>query len=98
MTTKEPQMPEDRLSPSQFQNLRKAASADDMEQTDAAPRGNREVTFSRSTETEGWPDPVIMDSNDLSDAELANYIDVCGTAYDGIGNTLRDAIVRLLRR
>lgn len=95
--TMQPEMPEDRLTPRQHEQLRKAAE-DDADQTSAVePQASREITFKRSLETEGWPDPVIMDSNDLSDGELANYIEVCGTAYDGIGNTLRDAVVRLLR-
>lgn len=93
--TKQPEMPESRFDPSRLDDLNHFGP----EEKNAMPgSGPGIITFKRSAETEGWPDPVIMDSKDLSDSELAAYIEVCGTAYDGIGDFLRDAIVRVLRR
>ena len=56
--------------------------------------------FKRSDETSGWPDPVIQTSEikNLTDAELANYISSCGYDYDGMGVSVREALVRLLQR
>lgn len=58
------------------------------------------IKFERSKETEGWPSPVIHHFNiaSLTDIELANYIEVSGFTYDGMSSTMREALVRLLRR
>lgn len=57
-----------------------------------------EKKFKRSAETSGWPDEVVTDTKDLTDSELADYIEVCGSDFDGMARPFRDAVVRLLRR
>lgn len=69
------------------------------EQQNAMPGQPRsEITFERSRESDGYPEPLLHDLNDLSDRELASYIAASGSQYDGMGLTLREAVVRLLRR
>lgn len=55
-------------------------------------------TFKRSTTTAEWPEPTCTQSEikDLSNLELADYIASCGPDYDGMSNTFREAVVRLL--
>lgn len=96
--TAQPQMPEDRLSPEQREKMHSLFGASGPEERAAITTGDGTITFKRSVESYGWPDPVIQDTKDLSDLELANYIDVCGNEYDGIPASARDALVRLLRR
>jgi hypothetical protein len=55
-------------------------------------------TFKHSEETEGWPDPLCDDLKPLSDAELASYIAACKYEFDGMPGSVREALVRLLRR
>lgn len=56
------------------------------------------IEFTRSTENFGWPVPLVSNFKKLSDAELASYIAACGFEYDGMGRSVREALVRLLRR
>lgn len=89
MPTRQPEPPESRGRP-------KLPPNDSTEHP--AVEGNTEAKFKRSEEATGWPDPTIIDFKDLNDAELANYIEVSGSNYDGVGPSLREAIVRVLRR
>lgn len=54
--------------------------------------------FVKSKTDFGWPDPQCDDLKKLSDLELADYIAACGFEYDGMGRSVREALVRLLRR
>lgn len=96
--SEQPQQPEERLSPEQRKKMRSLFGRAWSEEPAVLSSGDGTIKFKRSATRRGWPDPVIQDTKDLSDAELANYIEVCSSDYDGIGASLRDAIVRVLRR
>lgn len=88
----------DQIERQASEDLERGAPDEPPEQQNAASGKTTEIVFERSKESSGYPDPLILDLNDLSDRELASYIAASGFEYDGMGPTLREALVRLLRR
>lgn len=54
--------------------------------------------FTKSKESFGWPKPLCNNLKMLDNAQLADYIAACGFEYDGMGSSVREALVRLLRQ